>query len=277
MTSRHEPLISVRSLRLTSGSRKLSLDVYPGEAYAVMGRAASGKSHFLDVIGQEVKPADGTIDIFNELHIISSSERKRSTPWTILKKLQKEIDQTEVVQVLNALNLLNDRDTMLSRLSVGQVAACDLLPIFFGKSDIYLIDGQLDCLDPWTLESVLEMLQAKLAEDKVLLVATARPEIAEAFGNLILMKNSEAVFAGTVEELIESLGPLQITVEAEDPSTIKTVVEPFTVSAFVSPGRLEITSNKSQELAAKLLTEGYGNVKTVVMRERTLADCLAQY
>jgi ABC-type uncharacterized transport system ATPase subunit len=107
-------------------------------------------------------------------------------------------------------------------------------------------------------------------------IATQRPDLVESFGQLVALRAGESVFAGSVRELIGRSRPSTVHVTTDQPSTVRTMVEPLSVSVKVAPGRLEITAHNAQALAARLLTQGYGDVDSIVIQEPTVADALIE-
>jgi hypothetical protein len=54
------------------------------------------------------------------------------------------------------------------------------------------------------------------------------------------------------------------------------MVEPFVTSVRVSGRRLVMQAEDGQEVAARLLTNGYGLVRSVVVKEPSLEEALIQ-
>ena len=52
------------------------------------------------------------------------------------------------------------------------------------------------------------------------------------------------------------------------------MIEPLAVSVKVVRGGMIVSAAKGQETVAKLLTEGYGSVRSVVLREPTLEEAV---
>ena len=177
---------------------------------------------------------------------------------------------------LAALELWDARNVHLSKLSQGMVVACDLLPVLLSDDDIVLIDGHLDLLDPWALNGLFEELFHLAEEGTAFIIATNRPELAERLGNIIVLQEGQTKYAGTVDELVRSVEPTEIIVEADDLSTVRSMVEPFVTGVRISGRRLVMKAEDGQEVAARLLTQGYGVVHSVVIKEPSLEEALVQ-
>lgn len=241
----------------------------------MVGPAASGKSWLLDVFSEDQKPIRGSAKL--EATVIrpnTGNYSRRATPSSVGKAVAKGNEASQLVDVLTNLRLWDFRDTPIHKLSPSQNLLVDLLPCFLSRAEIAIIDGHLDFIDPWILEDLLDLIDQHAQAGRAFLIATARPDIAEVLGSIIVLRSGIPRFAGTCQELIEQVSPAELTVELSDASTVQSMVEPLTVSIKSAPGRLELTSHRGQELAARLLTEGYGNVRSVLIRQPTLAQAL---
>lgn len=270
-----EFLVRFDGVALQEKGRTLSLELHPGEKYAIMGPAGSGKTSLLDLFTGDLRPERGDVN-FNArvLRPNDSTYSRRATPATVAKANTKSADTAQIVSVLTALHLWEFRDIAFTKLTPGHAMAVDLLPLFLQQGDLAIIDGHLDYCDPWMLDDTLEMIDQHSQDGKSFLITTSRTDIANALGSLIVLKSGVPRFAGTCRELVEQTRPAELTVQLDDDSTVRSMVEPFTVSLKAKGSTLELTSHNGQELAAKLLTEGYGNVKSVIVREPTLDEAI---
>lgn len=260
---------------LEERGRTLSLELCPGDTYAVMGPSGAGKSLLLDVMTGEIRPVRGQAVVQGRaVRPNNGTYSRRATPATVARANTRSTDTAQIVAVLSALHLWDLRDTPVTKLPTGLAIATDLIPLFLQPADLLVVDGLLDYLDPWLLEDLLELLDQQVQEGRAALVATSRPDIAEALGNLIVLKSKTPRFAGTCRELIEQSRPAELFVEVDDESTVRTMVEPFTVSIKSRPDGLELTSHAAQDLAARLLTQGYGQIRTIILKEPTLKEAI---
>jgi ABC-type uncharacterized transport system ATPase subunit len=122
------------------------------------------------------------------------------------------------------------------------------------------------------MDAALDMLTRRTKEGVALIVRTNRLDLAERFGRLIVVSQGEPVFAGTCDAVRQLFGPSELLVQTKDASTVRCMVDPLAVSVRVVRGGLVVSTAKGQETAAKLLTQGYGSVKAVVVREPTLTE-----
>jgi ABC-2 type transport system ATP-binding protein len=272
-----KPVLLLDKFALSHEGELLSLELHGGDVYAVIGRAGSGKTLLFDTILGDEKPACGEVVLKGTIVSAQySSGKSRATPFSVAKSSASKANQRRIADVLAALGLWDARNVQLHKLTTGMVVACDLLPVLLSDADVVLIDGHLDLLDPWALDGAFEEM-FRLAEEKTaFLVATNRPELAERLGNVIVLVEGKMRYAGAVDALVRSIEPTEIVVEADDLSTVTTMVEPFVTSVRVSGRRLVLQAEDGQEVAARLLTNGYGLVRSVVVKEPSLEEALIQ-
>jgi ABC-type multidrug transport system ATPase subunit len=181
-----------------------------------------------------------------------------------------------VAEALTACGLWEHRKTPIVQLSPTQVAACEILPCLGVDARLLLIDGQLDRLDPWTLASVLEGLRKRTSVGAAMVVTTNRPELLGQFDLVVVMSGQRPVFSGTVDGLLRHGPKATIEIESRAQQGVRALVEPFRVGVVQQDDRVVYRASKGQELAAKLLLEGYGDVEFVVVRESNAEQALLQ-
>jgi ABC-type multidrug transport system ATPase subunit len=200
----------------------------------------------------------------------------RATPQSICRRLAGPLGATPMAEALTATRLWDCRQTSLSNLTGGQRAACDLLPLLLRPAGILIADGTFDFLDPWTLAEVMGMLDARLRNGSTLLFSTNSLGLAASCDRLIVMRNMTPVFFGGVEDLLREAGPVRVEVETENRPRVKALVDPVAVSVEETDTGLTLQVAGGQELAVKLLLEGYGDVKLVAVHRPTLERVLLE-
>lgn len=272
-----DPVLAIETVALGKQAKAVSLDLFPGDAYAVMGQAGSGRRAFIEAITGGSKPTGGSLSIrgaFAGPRVKDYS--RRHTPLVIAKSLNKHGSSARLTQVLDALGLWEHRQDSIASFEPEMVAACDLLEVLVPQADLCLIDGQLDCLDPWARKSTLSLIDDWRKAGAAFVVSTNLTTVASALGSLIVFQGFSPVYAGSVPDLLRNVAPTELIIESDDPSSIGSMLEPFALFVKQVEGGLLVHSDKGQELAAQLLTRGYGRVKSIVIREPNLAEALAQ-
>ena len=268
-------VIALEHLAIAQTGPTLSLSVPAGQALAVFGPAASGKTHFLQVIAGVEKPSQGSVRIHARIAAASSDGLSRRTK---VQALVPRGDQTprgiRVSDLLYTMRLGEVRHRSISDLSPGQYAACELFGPLTSDADLILIDGQLDMLDPWTLREVLKVIHKMQALGATFVIATNRSDLMAHFDAVIVLRELQVRFAGSIEDL-RRLGPAQtVQVSTQRQQGVRALVSPFQVSVTKTDDGFCFSTPEGQELSAKLLLEGYGDVQFVVTRPSSLEEAL---
>lgn len=281
MTSQQRLILD--HVALSDSGPTVAVTLAAGQSLAVVGRAGSGKSRFLSVLVGERAPARGEVrrhGTFAQVEPLAPS--RRVDPQALASQPEDRRSRRRgssverAAEVLDATGLWHLRKESLAELSHGQVAVASLLPVLGGSADALVFDGELDTLDPWVLSRVLGLLKARAKDGVCALIATNRPEIAAEADVVIVLQEQEIRFAGSPQDLIRSTTPSRLEVGTNNCPGARAVAEPFEVMVSESEGLVRFEAADGQALAARLLLEGYGDVKFVVLREPTFAEALLQ-
>lgn len=270
--------LDIVGLRISREGPSLSLRLSPGHTLGVFGPAGSGKSAFVDAVVGAERPATGS----SESHLPvrrpeEPSPLRRTTPQSLAKALSGRQGATFAAEALGALGLWDDRQKPLTALSPGQRAACRLLPVLTCGPALLAVDGELDLLDPWTWPRVWDLIRERLQSGSMLVVATHRTELVPQLDTFVVLRQSKIVFAGDYEGLRRAAGPTEVIVETDDMPGVRAIAAPFEVKVEQTGSALRLTAPEGQRLAARLLVEGYGDIRAVILREPTPAELLAKF
>lgn len=269
-------VVSIDSVSLNVKGPSLTLTLDAGQTLGVYGPAASGKSTICRVLAGLERAKRGSVRVPKSVAFAEArSVGRRGTPLGVAQQYAGPGGASRVAGALSAVKLWDKRKEPLSNLSPGELAGVDLLPALAGHARLIVIDGLLDAMDLWMLESVTLSLETRLREGSAMILSTNRPEFARRLDTLVVMNHRSIVFAGGLTDLERRAPSTTIEVETQRQPGVRALVEPFQVSIRkLDDGRLEIQSNEGQKLAAKLLTEGYGDVKTLVTRRLSNEELL---
>lgn len=267
-------LLALDSVALESGSPTLTLSLNHGRSVGVYGAGNAAKSDFLLMVGGRLSPATGKAiakpSAYSELPDLG----KRATPLTLAKELAGASGATRAAEALAALRLWDERKSLVSNLTLEQKTACSLLPVLAGSEKLLLIDGVLDRLDPWTLSSTFELISHRLREGAALVVSTNRPEWASRFDTLVVLDQRRIAFVGSMRDLERKEPTSEVVVETSDQQGVRALTDPFEFTVEESDQGICYRAAEGQALAAKLLVEGYGDIKSVVLRRPDAATLL---
>ncbi len=268
-------ILGLDHVSIVDSGPTLSMGIERGQWVGLFGPAASGKSRMLRAISGEEGPTRGTIEIRGGIAIAAPvTAPRRARPLGLARRGRGPHLASIATEALIATRLWEHRNQAVAQLSPGQVAACELLGPLTSGAEILVFDGHLDRLDPWCLQGVIGYLRKLQSQGVTLIAATNRASLSAEFDAILVLVERSVKYAGPPADLIRNALPHVFTVAAEDQPGVKALVSPFSVS-FRSEGKgLRLEAEEGQELAARLLLEGYGNVRCVVHRPPTLEEAL---
>lgn len=265
--------VTLHNFALEALGQPATMSIGQGEALVVLGPGGSGKSRFLSICSGESKPNRGTVKTAGSISSAGLPPGRRQKPQSIAQKDKGAAKAAHASEALSATGLWEFRQTSLSELSPSQLAACELLTPLASMAEILIIDGQLDVLDAWVLNDVLGLLRRRMDDGATVLVATNRLEILSEFDWVILLKAQQIRFAGKLKDLDRDVHET-IIVETANQAAVKALGQPFQITAEEAADGLILSAPVGQELSAKLLVEGYGDVKTIYVRRTKPAEVL---
>jgi len=268
-------ILSLEQMAIVSSGATLSMSVRAGQSLAIVGPASSGKTHFLHVIAGIDRAAQGSVRIHGSIGVASGDGVSRRTKvQSCLPRNDITPKGLRVTDLLYKLRLGEARYKPIGELSPGQFAAYELLAPLISDANLILIDGQLDHLDPWVLKEVLGVLRILQAQGTSFVAATNRPDLVAQFDAVIVLKDKQVRFAGSIEDLRRLGPPHSVHVATENQQGVRALVAPFQVSVEQTPEGLRFEATEGQQLTARLLLEGYGDVQYVISRPSTLEEAL---
>lgn len=268
-------ILALEHMAIVPTGPTLSMSVGSGQSLAVVGPSSSGKTHFLHVIAGVERPAQGSVRTHGSIAIASADGiSRRSKVQALIPRSDLTPRGHRVADLLYKLRLGEARFKQIADLSPGQFAAYELLSPLVSDSNLVLIDGQLDQLDPWALHDVMELIRNLQGKGVAFVAATNRPDLIAQFDAAIVLKEKQVRFAGSIEELKRFGPPHTIQVGTAKQEGVKALVSPFQVNISQTEGGLKFETPEGQQLAARLLLEGYGDVQFVISRPSTLEEAL---
>ena len=263
------------SFSLESDGPTLTIRVKAGNVVAIVGPTRSGKTRFIrGLLGKE-RPPQGTATLSGTAILVGDPPVGRRTKVQNLGRQGAAPDRlSQAMELLLAFRLHDLRKESFSDLSPSEQASAELLEAISSSPTILAIDGQLDRLDPWALRGAMEQLRRITGDGTSLVITTHRPDIAAIADIIVVLNHGRLRFAGSREDLLRQGPPHQLTVQTNDNPGVRALVSPFLVDVEDSNGTLTMRAAEGQELAARLLLEGYGDVNFVVSRPPTIEEAL---
>lgn len=265
-------LLTLDGIALRPDGPTLTLSVRAGQAVAIMGPTRAGKSALLRVCTGREKPARGRATALGDFAVagegLGLGRRAR------VASVAKATNHPKANDTLIALGLSNVLGEPIADVAPGHRAALEMfLPLLSG-APLLAVDGQLDRLDPWAHAAAWEALRIARSRGAAALIVTDLPATAAACDAVVVLRDRQVRFAGTVDALRHLGPPHELTVTTERQIGVRALVSPFEVSIEETPEGLRMEARDGQELAARLLREGYGDVRFLVSRAPTVEEGL---
>ena len=263
-------VLTLDGLALRSDGPTLTLSVRPGEAVAIMGPTGAGKTALLRACAGRDRPARGRAGALGEFALAGEGIGRRAR----VSSVAKASGHPKANDLLVRLGLAGTLNESVAELAPGHRAAVALLPALLSGAPLLGFDGEFDRLDPWARAASWEALRLARERGAAALLTTSRPEMAALCDVVIVLRERTVRFAGSVDALRRLGPPHELTVTTERQIGVRALVSPFEVRIEETPEGLRMEAREGQELAARLLTEGYGDVRYVVSRGPTVEEGL---
>lgn len=239
---------------------------------ALIGPPNSGKTRMSRVLCGLEKPGQGRFSLPGSVRLASQDGfSRRATPLSLAKRAGRT---QATANALTATGLWEVRNEPLAKLTRVQLALCEILQCLSGDDAVIVLDSQLDLLDPWTLPPVLELLQARLRAGGIVIISTGRPDWVVQADWVVGLVDQQIKFAGTTADLLRLCPDSEVEVVTMRQEGVRALADPFEFSVKETDTGLVFQASEGQALAARMLLEGYGDVKMVVHRQPKIEDAM---
>jgi len=262
---------------LTKRGPTLAMEVPAGSSLAIMGPAASGKSRMLAAACGSSDPVRGSVSRLDDALIVGDMEwSRRDTPMSLAREIVGKTGAQRVTDALTTLNLWEVRQKACNSLSPSQRRAVNFLPALLKEPTLVVADCNLDDLDLLLLESLWSALSNLCRKGMILVYTTNRPDLGERADFVLVVRDEQVVFSGTPDALRRTAADTEIEVFTDERPGVRAIADPFEVEIEQTESGLRMRAKEGQALVAKLLLEGYGDVRYLVQRPSTFAEALSR-
>ena len=218
------PVIDVAGLNVRYGDfpavTDLSLQVEPGELYALLGTNGAGKTSALEVIEGHRAASSGTVRVFGRSPTDRRSVRPRTGIMLQESGFAGDLTVAESVQLfgelsgradtvdrlLEVVDLTHKADTRVSQLSGGEKRRLDFATAVYGRPELVFLDEPTTGLDIQSRDALWDAVQELRDEGSTVVLTTHYLEEAQQRADRIgLMHAGTLRREGTVAELTRSL------------------------------------------------------------------------
>ena len=258
---------------LTKKGPTLALDVPPGSTLAIMGPPGAGKTTLLDaIIGSGGVPRGDISRPEPAISIGSIEWSRRESPMSAARDILGKNAAQKATDVLSALGLWDVRQKPFQALGPTHQAAAMFVPAILREPNLLCSDHDLDHLDWQTLQNLWQVLIGLRQKGLILAYTTHRPDLGEWADFILILKGEQVVFSGTPDSLRRTAADTILEIATDNRPGVRAIADPFEVAIEDTADGLRMKAKEGQALAAKLLLEGYGDVKFIVQRPPTFAE-----
>ena len=179
----------------------INMSLESGNIYGFIGRNGSGKTMLLKVICGFVKPTSGTILINDENALANNyfnneiraliekpnfiNNLSGFDNLKLLASINNKIDDKTILTWLDKVNLLEEKDKLYSKYSLGMKQKLGIVQALMEDTKIILLDEPLNGIDENSVNIIRNILLEEKNKDKLIIIATHIKEDIEKLCNII--------------------------------------------------------------------------------------------
>lgn len=210
---------------------QISFEVQKGNVYGLLGPNGSGKSTTFGMLLSTINPTSGEWYWFGE---------KGTTPKT-LKKIGAIIEQpnfypylsaeknlkivakikgvpySRIDEVLTLVGLLERKKDAFKTYSLGMKQRLAIASAMINNPEVLILDEPTNGLDPEGIIQIRELI-AQIAQKGTTIIVASHllDEIEKVCSHVIVLKNGNALYCGSVEGMTNSMGYFELKCENND-------------------------------------------------------------
>ena len=210
--SKGDVVLRVRGVTRTEKGKLngINLDINKGELVAIIGGSGAGKSTLLNAISGTVRPQSGTVQYNGQDLYTYHDELKKNMGFVPQKdimhkqltlkemleyaarlRLQQDISDKErhqcVDRVMKELGISGAANTLLTRVSGGQLKRASIGIEMLGDPDLFFLDEPTSGLDPGTERHLMNTLREMTYKGKTIVLVTHTTQTLSICDKIIVM------------------------------------------------------------------------------------------
>lgn len=216
-------LIEVNNLTRAFGNKvalnNINFSIKRGEIFGFLGPSGSGKTTLVKILTAQLSASTGSINVFNKdvSHLHHPSEMKRIGILTdnsgLYEKLTiydnlllftqlYDLEISRIEEVLKDVNLLDDKKTVVEKLSKGMKQRVTLARALLHKPELLFLDEPTSALDPANKKQIHEALKKLNEAGTTIFLSTHDMEEAETLcDRLAFLFNGDIIEVNTPQNI----------------------------------------------------------------------------
>lgn len=213
-----ETILSIRNLNKRFGHvhavKDVSLEIHKGNVYGILGPNGSGKSTTLGIVLNVVNRTsgeyswfDGTLNTHDALKKVGAIiERPNFYPYmTAQENLElvckiKGIDYSKVHEKLEAVGLLERKDSKFRTFSLGMKQRLAIASALLNDPEILILDEPTNGLDPQGIHQIRDIIRYIASKGTTILLAShLLDEVEKVCSHVLVLRKGEILYSGKVE------------------------------------------------------------------------------
>ena len=263
-----ETILSLKNLDKKYGHvhavNNLSFDIKKGNVYGILGPNGSGKSTTLGIILNVVNRTSGEFSWFNgnlSTHealkkVGAIIERPNFYPYmTAAQNLKlickiKGISTEKIDEKLNAVNLLDRKNSKFKTFSLGMKQRLAIASALLNDPEILILDEPTNGLDPQGIHEIRQIIKDIAANGTTILLAShLLDEVEKVCSHVVVIRNGVKLYSGLVNEMTASKGLFELKI-AENESALIAVLEKHPAIGKISKDHETIIATLHSEISS---------------------------
>jgi ABC-2 type transport system ATP-binding protein len=249
-----------------------SLRVAAGEIVGLVGHNGAGKTTFVDIVANQIRPDGGTVTVDGKepakaarLLGIAPQHLALYPAMTIrehlrlfggVSGLRRKALNAAIEDVITALQLTECLDRHTGVLSGGQQRRTQAAVALIHRPPLLLLDEPTAGADPETRQALLDVVKQRAGEGAAVVYTTHYlPELTDLRASIAVVRRGQVIARGTSDELLSGL-PSEVTVTFDGSES----------------HRIRRTTNEPAQTLLELLKEADRPLSGVDIRDPSLDD-----
>lgn len=177
-----------KSFKDISIINNINIKFESGNIYGLYGRNGSGKSVFLKLICGFYRPTEGEI-LYDGINLDASLKFPQNLRALIekpaffpeltgyenlklLAQIQNKISDKEILESLETVNLLQEKDKKFSKYSLGMKQKLGIAQAIMENPDIIILDEPFNGVEQVSVEKIINYLKNEKMKNKIIIFCT---------------------------------------------------------------------------------------------------------